>query len=121
MIFAVPWALLGLVALPAVAGIYLLHNRSRPRSVSSLMLWTDQALPRQGGRTLQRMQLPLLLLLELFILAMLVLAAVNPHMQLGATRQAVVVVLDDSFSMTAGPESPRTLALAELRSLKITG
>ena len=115
MIFAAPWALLGLVALPAVAGIYVLHNRSRPKRVSSLMLWTDQSLPRQGGRTVQRLQLPLLLILELLALGLLVLASINPHMQLGATRQRVVVVLDDSYSMDAGEESARGRAISELR------
>jgi hypothetical protein len=121
MIFAAPWALLGLVALPAAAGIYVLHNRSRPKRVSSLMLWTDQSLPRQGGRTVQRLQLPLLLILELLALALLVLAAVNPHMQLGATRQRVVVILDDSYSMNAGDDSPRDRVMKEVRKRFRTG
>ena len=102
--------------MPALAAIYLLRNRSRRQSVSSLMLWADLTRPRQGGRKLQRMQLPLLLLLELLAVAALIAAAADPHIRRSGARLSVVVVLDDSFSMQAGGEaSPKQAALSALR------
>jgi len=111
VIFALPWALLGLVGLPALAAIYFLRNRSRRIPVSSLMLWADLTRPRQGGRRVQRIQAPWLLLLELAVLTLLVLAACGPRIRAGGARQTLLVVLDDSFSMRAGgDDSPRTRA-----------
>ena len=41
-VFLTPWALAGLVALPALAVIYYLRSRFRRQPVSSLMLWQRQ-------------------------------------------------------------------------------
>ncbi|MCX5682241.1 MAG: BatA domain-containing protein [Planctomycetota bacterium] len=115
MIFALPWALLGLAAIPALAAIYFLRSRSRPVPVSSHMLWMDLTRARQGGRVLKRMELPLLLVLETVALALLALAAAGPHLPTAAAARPLVIVLDDSFSMLAGDDvSPRNLAVCEL-------
>lgn len=99
-VLTVPLALLGLAALPALGAIYLLRNRYRRQSVSSLMLWVDQREAREGGSRVQRLRMPWLVLLELAVLAALVLAAVGPKV-LASGAAPMVVVLDDSFSMGA--------------------
>ncbi len=104
MILTLPWALLALAAMPALAAIYLLRNRSRRQPVSSLMLWMDLTRPREGGRRLERMQVPLLLLLELLALGLLGLASAGPHVRAALRSRPLVIVLDDSFSMRAGGE-----------------
>jgi hypothetical protein len=115
--FALPWALFGLAALPTLAAIYWLRNRYRRVPVSSLLLWSWQQQPRAGGPRVQRLQLPLLFFLELVALLLLVLAAADPGLPFAAGRRPLVVVLDDSFSMTAGgDESPRQRAAAALAS-----
>lgn len=107
-VFALPIALLGLAALPGVAVIYMLRTRSRRRVVSSLMLWADQRRARAGGVRFQRIQTPLILLLELLTVALLVLAAAGPRGPTGRNIRPLIVVLDDSYSMRAGGEnSPR--------------
>ncbi len=113
--FTFGWALLGLAALPAAAAIYLLRTRSRPKTVSSLMLWETLTRARTGGRHLKRLQVPLLLILELATLALLALAAAGPLLR-GSGGPPLAVVLDDSFSMQAGGDkAPRTRAEAALR------
>ncbi|MGB2780389.1 MAG: BatA and WFA domain-containing protein, partial [Phycisphaerae bacterium] len=104
MILALPWVLLTLAAMPALAAIYLLRNRSRRQPVSSLMLWMDLTRPREGGRRLKRMQVPLLLLLELLALGFLGLASAGPYVRAAGASRPLVIVLDDSFSMRAGGE-----------------
>jgi len=117
MIFTLPWAFLGLLAVPALAAIYLLRSRSRRRQVSSLMLWADATRAHEGGRILKTFHLPLLLILELAAVALLVLAATDPRMQAGSPGP-LMVVLDDSFSMQAGGEaSPRRRAGQALEAL----
>ncbi len=110
-IFALPLAFLGMLGVPAVVAIYLLRSRSRRFPVSSLMLWTDQQRAREGGLKVQKIQTPLLLLLELLAVAFLVLAATNPRIRRHERYQPLVVVLDDSYSMLAGgDDSPRKQA-----------
>lgn len=96
-----PLALIGLASLPALAAIYLLRNRFRKKTVSSLMLWHLQERSKEGGVKVQRVQFPLIFLLELLILALLVTAATGPRWQFGVNLRPLVVVLDDSASMLA--------------------
>lgn len=114
-LFVAPLALIALAALPALAAIYWLRNRYRRQVVSSLILWVDQRQPREGGMRLQRVQTPLLFFLEILVLALLAMGAADPHLPLRDVRRPIVVVLDDSFSMTAGnPQSARDRAAAAL-------
>ena len=101
-VLTLPFALIGLIALPAVAGIYLFRSRSKRRKVSSLMLWEIQRRSLASGVKRQRFEVPLLLLLELAALALMCLAAANPHVLRPDAREPLIVVLDDSFSMLAG-------------------
>jgi hypothetical protein len=120
--FASPLAFLALLSIPALVAIYWLRIRSRPYSVSSLILWSSQRRVRDGGTLFDRLQTPLLFFLELLVLLLLALAAAGPPL---ATRESVrplVVVLDDSYSMLAGdPDSPRSRAITALERELGTG
>ena len=115
MIFVVPWAWLGLLAVPLLAAIYLLRQRARRRTVSSLLLWRHEPPRRDSGRRLDRFRAPPLFWLELAIVLLLVTAALGPRIPTPETRRPLVVVLDDSFSMRAGgDDSPLESARAAL-------
>ncbi len=103
-VLGLPLLLVGLVALPAVAGIYWLRTRFRRQAVSSLMLWEAAAEAQGGGRKKNRLQTPLALLLELLAILLLVLAATAPRVLRAGQTPSVVVVLDDSYSMTAADD-----------------
>ena len=105
MFFALPWMLLGLLGLPALAAIYWLRSRAKPRTVSSLFLWADQRRPRQGGRIFQRLQTPLTFLLELLAIAAIAVAAAAPAVTRSRYARPLVLVLDDSYSMLAGGDA----------------
>ena len=114
-IFVSPLAFVGLLALPALAAIYLLRNRHRRQPVSSLLLWLDPRESRDGGTRLRRLRTPLLFFLELAFLLLLVLAAAGPHVHRSEGARPLVVVLDDSFSMLAGDDdSARNRAVKAL-------
>lgn len=120
-----PLALMAAAAIPALAAIYILRNRYRRRTVSSLMLWEFAVLSREGGAKVNKLQLPLVFFLELIALALLVTAATGPRWQLPAHARPLVVILDDSASMLASEgsagslpaASPRTKAAAALDEL----
>ena len=100
-----PLALIGLVSLPALAAIYLLRNKFRRKTVSSLMLWQLQERSKEGGVKVQRMQLLPIFFLELLILALLVTAATGPRWQMALNSRPLVVVLDDFAFHACGTES----------------
>ena len=79
--FTIPLAFAGLLALPALAAIYFFRSRFREVPVSSLMLWFDQESPREGGIRFEKLETPLLFLLELLVIIALVLAAAGPFTQ----------------------------------------
>jgi hypothetical protein len=101
-LFTNPLALWGLLALPLLVAIYWLRQRHRRYPVSSLMLWLESRESRQGGTRIDRLRTPLLFFLELLALALLALAAAEPHLPLRESVRPLIVVLDDSFSMQAG-------------------
>lgn len=103
MIFTTPLMLLGLLALPVLAAVYLLRSKSRRVEVSSLAFWLDRRSPRHGGRIVQRMQTPLCFFLEFAAITLLVLAAAGPAVRVPDAVRPLVVVLDDSYSMLARP------------------
>ncbi|MEM6391602.1 MAG: BatA and WFA domain-containing protein, partial [Planctomycetota bacterium] len=107
-VFGLPLMLVGLAALPALAGIYWLRTRFRRQPVSSLLLWRSVVEAQGGGRKKSRFQTPLALLLELLVIAMLVVAATGPRVLRPGQTIAVTVVLDDSYSMTAVGSDGRT-------------
>jgi Aerotolerance regulator N-terminal len=110
-VFTFPLALLGLLAAPALIFIYWLRSQSREHKVSSLLLWLDQKEMWEGGRTIHRLQTPLLFFLELLTILLLVTAAAGPMIRAGAGGRPLVIVLDDSYSMLGGrSESARNLA-----------
>ena len=116
-LFTFPLAFAALAAVPALVAIYWLRNRFRPHAVSSLMLWVDQRQPREGGSRIQRLQIPLLLLLELLVLVLLIIAASDPRLLVGRSSRPLMVVLDDSYSMLAGePDSARWRGLDAVRA-----
>jgi len=111
-----PLSLIALAAIPVLVGIYLFRTRSRRYVVSSLFLWIDQQQSRQGGRQISKLQTPLLFFLELLALALLAFAAAGPIMRGENTSHPTVVVLDCSYSMTAGVDgdTPQKRALDDL-------
>lgn len=122
MIFSLPLAALGLVAVPALVALYLLRLRSRRKTVSSLLLWRGEPPRRDAGRRLERFAAPLLFWLELAALLLLVTAAAGPRLVTPESRRPLVVVLDDSYSMRAGGDaSPRSRAAAALADELATG
>jgi hypothetical protein len=88
-----------------LAPLVLLHLRrgtSSAREVPSLLLWHEFELGALGGgRRLRPPPLPFLLILQAVALVLLVLALAEPDLTGGQVRPTTVVVLDDSFWMTA--------------------
>lgn len=117
-LFGLPWGFLGLFSVLALVGIYFLLGRAKPRQVSALFLWDNQPVSPRAGKRWEKLRTPLLFFLELAALIFLTLALTQPGLLGGQGRIPLVVVLDNSYSMTAGGETaPRFLGQDHLEDL----
>jgi hypothetical protein len=99
-----PWFLAGLAGLALPVYLHLLKRQTRqPKQVSSLMLFESRT---QASTRHRRLRYFLLLSLRLLVLAMIALAFANPFVNRNtatlASSRLVLLVVDNSFSMTAG-------------------
>ena len=112
MSFAAPLVLLGLIALPALAGFYAFEQRRRTRAMSAFVnssLLASVA-PRRPG---WRRHAPYALL-GLGLIALLLAAAKPQHRVLQAVKGATVMLVNDtSASMAADDVKPSRLVAAK--------
>ncbi|HEX3616474.1 MAG TPA: VWA domain-containing protein [Solirubrobacteraceae bacterium] len=120
MSFAAPLVLLGLIALPAAAAIYVAEQRRRARAMSAFVTTALLAsvAPRQPG---WRRHAPYVLL-ALGLLA-LILAAARPQrpVQRPLKGATVMLVNDTSASMTSADVKPSRLGAAKRAATSFLG
>ena len=128
MTFATPLGLLGLVAIPAIVAIHLFRRRFPVRPVAGLFLWQNPRQTPVEGRRLERLPVTTSLILECLAALALSLILAGARLSSAGTDQHLVVLLDDSASMsaaTAAGESARDRAvqrvLAEVNRLGAGG
>ena len=117
MYFATPAALIGSAAIAGLVAAYLYRAQFRRRRVSSLMLWRFAVRSGGGGQRRDRLRLPPIFFLELAVLALLVFAALSPHVR-RAAAPPLTVVLDVSASMSAKGADGMTPAERAARFLR---
>ena len=114
-------AWLALLLVPLVAFYFLKLKRPR-QSVSSLVLWRQVIADQRVNSPFQKFKRNLLLLLQILLLALLVLAAMQPLWKSGASRaERLPVLIDVSASMAAldkaGGVSRLDAAKAQVRDI----
>ncbi len=118
MIFAAPLGLLALLAIPAILAIHLLRRRFPVRPIAGLFLWQAAHDVPDGGRRIDKLPWTTSLLLECLAALALALIIAGATLAPSASSEHLVVLLDDSVSMTAtagGGESPRARGVSRVR------
>ncbi len=103
----------------AVIAVYIFHRRPREQEVSSLLLWQGIIRPGGAGRQREQFRAPWLLAIELLVILLLALAAASPLLTASASGRSLIVVLDNSFSMTAEDNGVSSRDRAEAQLLQI--
>ncbi len=110
--WANPIGLWSLVALAAVAALYLFYRRYKPLAVTGLFLWGAPARDAGGGRTVRPPLFGKRFWFDMLAALFLGLALAGPAFRLAGGRQ-MVVVLDDSFAMRSRGGGAEAASLAE--------
>ena len=113
MIFATPLAAAGFATAAGLAAVYCFRRKSPEKTVGSLLLWPRPKTVSTQSRRRDRLVLPPIFWLELFVLLALVFAALTPLAWRRSTG-TLHVVLDESPSMSANGGDPARLAGAAL-------
>ncbi|HEX5110404.1 MAG TPA: BatA domain-containing protein [Vicinamibacterales bacterium] len=101
MIFTTPLGLLALLSVPAIVAIHLFRRRFPPRQVAGLFLWQSARQVPQGGGRLDRLPITASLLLECLAALALSLILAGARLSSATVNDHLVVLLDDSASMSA--------------------
>jgi hypothetical protein len=101
VILTTPLALLGLLAIPAIVAIHLFRRRFPVQRVAGLFLWRAVAPTPEGGGRITRLPITTSLLLELLAALALTLIAAGARCAPSGTIDHLVILLDDSASMSA--------------------
>jgi len=97
------------IAIPALLALYFLKLRRQERSVASTLLWKKAIQDLQVNAPFQKLRRNLLLLLQLFLLALLILALSRPVVSYAPPPgQTTVILIDRSASMSAKDADGRT-------------
>jgi Ca-activated chloride channel homolog len=101
MIFSTPLGLLALLAIPAIVAIHLFRRRFPPRAISGLFLWQIGQQTPEGGGKISKLPITASLLLECLAALALALILAGARIRPAGVNEHLVVLLDDSASMSA--------------------
>ena len=101
MIFTAPLGLLALLAIPAIVAIHLFRRRFPPRPVAGLFLWQILRQTPEGGGRIARLPITASLILECLAALALALIIAGARIRPASVNEHLVVLLDDSASMSA--------------------
>ena len=112
MTLLTPFALLGLLLLPALIALHLRRRQARSVEVPSLILWEELGgAPGDGGKRWHLEQL-LLLFLQLLVAGLLVVSLAQPSGSAGPAGTRVYVI-DAGAAMGVADPAPSRLATAQ--------
>jgi len=101
MIFTTPLGLFALLAIPAIVAIHLFRRRFPPRPVAGLFLWQVGRQTPEGGGRISRLPITASLILECLAALALAMILAGARIRPASVSEHLVVLLDDSASMSA--------------------
>ena len=115
-----PQSLWFLLTIPLLIMMYILKQKFEEKEISSLYLWQQVIVDMEASTPWQRLRKNLLFFIQLLILLLLIFSLTNPFVYFkGAQFENVILVLDNSGSMSAVYENSNRLQEAKNRVEKL--
>jgi hypothetical protein len=119
MLTAWQWLVLGLVP-PAITALYFLKLRRQPLAVPSTLLWRKTIEDLHVNSFWQRIRQSILLYLQLLFVTLIILTLLRPHWETQVELSSrVILLIDNSASMSATDVSPTRLDAAKAKALEV--
>lgn len=119
MLSAWQWLVLGLVP-PAITALYFLKLRRQPLAVPSTLLWRKTIEDLHVNSFWQRIRQSILLYLQLLFVTLIILTLLRPHWETEVELSSrVILLIDNSASMSATDVSPTRLDSAKAQALEV--
>ncbi len=113
------WALLGAIPF-AILLLYFLKLKRQPLEVPSTYLWSRTIEDLHVNSIWQRLRRNILLFLQILLILLLMFSLLRPGWRgTELTDERLIVLIDNSASMTATDEQPTRLESAKQRALEI--
>jgi len=120
MTFYSPWAFLALITVPLIIILYLLKQRHKDYTVSSLFLWEEVLKDLEANAPWQKLKKNLLMILQIIAALLLVFALARPFLNaVGTDTPHVIVAIDTSLSMKATDVKESRFEEAKKRANKL--
>ncbi len=117
MNFLSPAAFFLSLLLPVIVIMYLLKLRRQTQKVSSTFLWRQLVRDVEANAPWQKLRRNLIMILQLLFLAALIFALAEPFtLAEGAGGDAMILILDNSASMSATDAEPTRLEAAKMQA-----
>jgi len=118
MTFYSPLAFIFLLTIPLIIVLYLLKQRHRDYSVSSLYLWREVLKDIEANAPWQKLKKNLLMALQIIAMILLTLALSRPFLNnAGSNPTGAVIVIDTSISMQATDIKPSRFEEAKKQAI----
>lgn len=110
------WLAVASVIPLAIVALYFLKLRRHAVLVPSTLLWRRSLVDDQVNSLWQRLRRSILLMLQLIVAGLLILALWRPTMDARQTGRRIILLIDQSASMSAVDVAPNRLAEAKTRA-----
>ena len=113
-----PAAFIFLITIPIIIVLYLLKQRHREYTFSSLYLWREALKDLEANTPWQKLRKNILMILQIAAMALLVFALSNPFMNASwGEPRIIVLAIDTSLSMQATDVKPSRFEAARSKAL----
>ncbi|NLN66287.1 MAG: VWA domain-containing protein [Clostridiaceae bacterium] len=120
--FLMPWGLVGMIAVPLILLFYILKQKREKLTVSSLILWQQVLQDMQARTPWQKLRKNLLMFLQILAAIFITLALAGFALRLShGEKEAVIIVMDVSLSMSSTDIQPSRLDAAKSDAIKYAG
>lgn len=118
MHFNNPWGLLALLSVPVILAVHLFRQRFPELPVAGSHLWASLTEVRQAGRRLDRLPLSKSLFFELLTALAVTAILCRPQFQPAEKALHLIVVLDDSASMSTQPQGRPSFVASAIETIE---
>ncbi|MCI7443558.1 MAG: BatA domain-containing protein [Clostridium sp.] len=103
------WPLFFSITIPMVVLLYILKRKYKEKEISSSLLWMEAYKNSSANTPWEKLKVNIMMFLQILILALIILALMNPYLNFGQKEyKNIIVVIDNTASMSTLYDGEKT-------------